>query len=276
MDYQAFTLTPLGGENREIVMAELLSMGFNSFHEDENGLQAFIPEDELQHEEIDVYIQEKSQAMGFTVSKERVSEQNWNAIWEKEYEPVLIANKCMIRAPFHPPILGIDYDLVIEPRMSFGTAHHETTALMIYALLDENVQGKRVLDHGCGTGVLAILASKMGAAQVDAIDHDPWAFDNARDNVVKNNCPGVNVILGDAMAIPSIGFELVLANINRNILLHDMRKLASCLLPGGILLLSGFYQQDLLSIRDSASGNALSFQGYSSKNQWVCAKFIKQ
>ncbi len=264
------------GENREIVMAELLSMGFNSFYEDENGLQAFIPEDEHHHEEIAVYLREKSQAMGFTITREKLSEQNWNAIWEKEYEPVLIANKCLIRAPFHAPIMDIDYDLVIEPRMSFGTAHHETTALMISALLDEHVQGKRVLDHGCGTGVLAILASKMGAAQVEAIDHDPWAFDNARDNVVKNNCPNVHVMLGDAMAIPSVGFDLVLANINRNILLHDMSILASCLLPGGILLLSGFYQQDLLSIRESASGNALAFQGFSSKNQWVCAKFIKQ
>lgn len=275
MDYQSLIIEPVHGEAREIVMAELSAMGFDSFTEDEQGLQAFIPVDDFRESEISEYLSEKSHVFRFGFRLELIREQNWNALWESAYEPVLVAGQCQIRAPFHQPMDGVKYDIVIEPRMSFGTAHHETTSQMLEALLQENLAGSRVLDQGCGTGVLAILAWKMGASEVVAVDHDPWAFENARDNAAKNNATGISVIQGDAKSIPGKDYQIILANINRNILLQDMDVLSSCLAPGGILLLSGFYDHDLEAIQESAAKHGLHFMQSSENNRWICAKFIK-
>lgn len=275
MDYQALIIDMKSGETRDILMAELSELGFDSFTEDELVLQSFIPFPDFHEDDVNSCLEKWKRKSGFGFRLERIREQNWNAIWESEYEPVIVAGKCMIRAPFHQPLLGIAYDLVIEPRMSFGTAHHETTFLMLDALMNENLNGKRILDQGCGTAVLAILSWKMGALAVDAIDPDQWAYDNALDNVMKNNADGIRVIQGDAKSIPATDYNFILANINRNILLQDMEIYASCLAREGVLFLSGFYDKDLLAILEQAQKYGLRFHQTSSKNHWICVKFLK-
>lgn len=275
MEYQALIIDHIRDENREIMIAELSAMGFDSFTENEQGMEAFIPLGDYSEKEVSAYLNRKREQLEFSYRLERIREQNWNAIWESQYEPVLIAEKCLIRAPFHDPVAGMIYDLVIEPRMSFGTAHHETTSLMLEALLNETLTGKCLLDLGCGTGVLAILAWKMGASRVDAIDNDLWAFENAMDNVAKNNAEGISVIHGDAGDIPRKDYHLILANINRNILLQDLEVYASSLASEGVLLLSGFYEEDLLFIKGKAEEYKLQFIQSASRNRWVCAKFLK-
>lgn len=275
MEYQALIIDQIRDENREIMIAELSALGFESFTENEQGLEAFIPLENYPGIEVSAYLEKKREELEFTFRLERISEQNWNAVWESQYQPVLIAGSCMIRAPFHLPLADLKYDLVIEPRMSFGTAHHETTSLMLEALLQETLKGKRLLDLGCGTGVLAILAWKMGANRVDAIDIDFWAYENAQDNVVKNNATGISVIHGDAGNIPRKDYHFILANINRNVLLRDMEVCSSSLAQEGILLLSGFYEEDLPLIREKAEEFNLRLDRSASKNHWVCTKFVK-
>lgn len=257
----------------EIIIAELSGIGFDSFTEGET-LQAFIRQDpptEVTLMEIFTrYGLEKSIA----VSISTLEEKNWNELWESSFEPVIIGDQCIVRAPFHASPRVFRYELVIEPRMSFGTAHHETTALMINMVLGEKVEGKKVLDMGCGTGILAILAAKMGASSVVAIDNNEWAFHNTADNLLKNGTPDIRVIMGDADSIPADNFDLILANINRNVLLEDIPRYAAHLAHSGILMLSGFYQQDLSVIEKSAQDAGLHLSHYKTENHWVAAKFL--
>ena len=212
--------------------------------------------------------------VSYEVSK--TEEKDWNAVWEADYEPVLIADQCYIRAPFHEPLPNVTYDIVIEPKMSFGTAHHETTALMIEYLLTEEIQGKRVLDMGAGTGVLAILAHQRGAAAVTAIDNDPWAYENNLENNIRNHISDMTVKLGDALSIGDDTFDLIIANINRNILLNDMHHYAKALNASGCIFFSGFYEgHDLDMIKEKAESLGLTFHSCKVRNHWVAAKFVK-
>jgi ribosomal protein L11 methyltransferase len=250
-------------------------MGFESFTESEDGIQGYISVVSYPEQAVQEYLNELQATRGIRFSIVRIESRNWNEVWESGFEPVTIAGKCRVRAPFHPPATEVEYDLVIEPRMSFGTAHHETTALMLELLMDEAVQGKRVLDMGCGTGVLAILARKMGATEVVAIDNDEWAFSNALDNVEKNAVAEILVMMGDSAIIPPPEYDLILANINRNVLLEDIPRYCSSLRAGGTLLLSGFYTEDLALIRDTAEGAGLHYLRHRTENNWVAAKFVK-
>lgn len=254
----------------EILMARLGEMGFESFEETDEGLLAYIPaanfdpailnSEELWPERVEV---------GY--SWRIVPDENWNAVWESNFEPVTIAGRCHIRAPFHPESSGMEYDIVIEPKMSFGTAHHETTSLMIEVLLETEVKGKRVLDMGSGTGVLAILAAMRGAAEVTAIDNDEWAYRNALENTERNKQPGISVYHGDAEMLHGMEFDLIIANINRNILLNDMKRYAACLEKGGKLFMSGFYQEDLEQITAKAQSLNMRYDCHRVKNNWVVA-----
>ncbi|MFO7613711.1 MAG: 50S ribosomal protein L11 methyltransferase, partial [Bacteroidales bacterium] len=261
-------------EDKSILIAELLEMGFTSFIEEDTTLTAYITNDAYKidcikdipflkgHPEIKFYIK-------------RLEEKNWNQEWERNYEPVTIGGKCYVRAPFHPSLPGMTYEIVIEPKMSFGTAHHATTQLMAAWLMDLDVYGMDVLDMGCGTGILAILANKLGARSVMAVDNDEWARQNAVENLRNNNVTDGIVRLGDAAVIEAEKYDLILANINRNVLLQDMEKYAMGLRPGGQLLLSGFYEPDADVIRSSAKANGMKYEGVRTLNDWAALRFTK-
>ncbi len=260
---------------QEILTAELAEIGFESFLEDEAFFRAYCPEESFSEAKLAEILAFEGLKNIQKPSSKLIPDENWNANWESSYNDVVIDNSCRIRAPFHQPNPTIKYDLLIEPKMSFGTAHHETTAQMISLMLKADFEQKSVLDMGCGTAVLAVLACKMGANQIVAIDNDSWAYENALENVKLNNCEGIEVLKGDASAIGKQKFDVVLANINRNILLADMCAYAETMPAGAKLLLSGFYVEDLPEIRKSAEKLALHYQSHSVKNNWVAAEFSK-
>ena len=263
---------------KDLFASMLGDAGCDSFMdgEDENTLLAYIKEDDYNEATIAEVLTQHGYDVEVSYEVSKTEEKDWNAVWEADYEPVLIAGQCYIRAPFHEPLPDVTYDIVIEPKMSFGTAHHETTALMIEYLLTEDIQGKRVLDMGAGTGVLAILTHQRGAAAVTAIDNDPWAYENNLENNIRNHISDMTVKLGDALSIGDDTFDLIIANINRNILLNDMHHYAKALNAGGSIFFSGFYEgHDLDMIKEKAESLGLAFHSCKVRNHWVSAKFVK-
>jgi ribosomal protein L11 methyltransferase len=262
---------------REMLTLELANMGYESFVETTDGMLAYV----ASHNFIEANIYSisffKDLDLGNVVFKWQViKDQNWNEEWEKNFNPVLIHNQCYIRATFHEPKPDVEYEIVIDPKMSFGTGHHETTSLMVEQMLTIDFFQKKVLDMGCGTGILAILASKIGAQIIDAIDIDEWSYQNSLENCHLNNISNVRVICGDRSVIPTIPYDLILANINRNILLKDMDAYAEHLISGGILLLSGIYTTDLSLLTEAAKAHNLSFILRTEKNKWASAIFQKK
>jgi ribosomal protein L11 methyltransferase len=261
----------------EILASQLLEIGCDSFLEDEPGLfKAYIEDAFYSEAVLNELLQDEALQNVSLLKLAPLPDQNWNATWEASYDPVIINDKCRIRAPFHQRDPAYKFDLVIEPKMSFGTAHHETTFQMLNQLFDVDFHHKNVLDIGSGTAVLAILAKKLGAVNVVAIDNDQWAYNNACDNIKLNDEASIIVELGDATSINQRTFDVILANINRNILINDMVHYASALLIGGELLLSGFYTEDLDSIKAVATQNKLAYKKHRVKNNWVVAVFSKQ
>jgi ribosomal protein L11 methyltransferase len=260
----------------EIVIAELADYGFESFVENDNGFEAYIPVNCFNEEAFSKTGVFQNKDIKINYSKKIIPGQNWNAVWESNFEPVLMGEECYIRAPFHPVKEGIKYEIVIEPKMSFGTGHHETTHMMAQLLLEQDVEGKSLLDMGCGTGILAILARKMKASKVTAIDNDEWAYNNSKENVVRNNVPDVEVQLGDADLIAGKKFDIVFANINRNILLEDIPAYSEVLMDGGILALSGFYLSDLETINQRTEQYKLKFIRYVTMHDWCASLYRKE
>lgn len=257
----------------EMIMAALGELGFESFVENVNGLLAYIPAPDF---DVSVLNNQELWPEGSTPSYtwQIIEDQNWNAVWESNFEPVIIDGRCMVRAPFHPKSNEVEFDIEIEPKMSFGTAHHETTAQIISLLLNTDVKGKTVLDMGCGTGVLAILAAMKGATEITAIDNDEWAYRNSLENTEKNNLPHISVYQGDAAMLKGKHFDILIANINRNILLNDMHHYRKCMTPGSILMMSGFYTQDVEAITTLAKELGLRFTGQTEQNNWATASFV--
>ncbi len=267
-----FIIKPLQPAS-DILVAELAELGFESFVETGQGIQAFIPEDEWDEtllKSVRILQQEEFQ---ISFSRGLVAQQNWNAQWEKSFSPIKVGEDCLVRAPFHDSD-NVAFDIVIEPKMSFGTGHHETTFLMLEWLLHTDIQGSSVLDMGCGTGVLAILAAMKGATAIDAIDIDPWSYANTLENVHRNGQSHIRVLQGDASLLKKNRYTVVLANINRNILLEDIPAYAQSLQPGGLLLVSGFYLEDLSAISEKCREVNLKFQKNTLKNNWVSAKYV--
>ena len=277
MDYIEFTLNLLPETDPEVVMAILSEAGFESFDDNDGPLRGYIPETLFDPARVLPVLDEMVEKGWILYRYETVQSQNWNALWESNYNPVIIDGQCRVRAPFHLPDNDFRYDLLIEPRMSFGTAHHETTELMISMLLveEETIKGQRVLDMGCGTGVLAILADKMGAGECVAIDNDDWAFENALDNKEKNKSASVTILRGDAGNIPEPAYDLIMANINRNVLLRDLSGYSRHLRTPGTLLISGFYEEDLPPLLQVATTMGFQLQKTRVKNRWMCAKFVR-
>lgn len=269
---------PVSPDNKELaeeLMALLGDLGYESFVEDAEDLLSYIP---LTHFDPSSLSEANNWPENIDITKftwQVIPEQNWNALWEENFQPVTIAGRCHIRAPFHSPLTNVEYEIIIEPKMSFGTAHHETTALMIEHLLDTDCRDKKVLDMGCGTGILAILASHRGSKDVTAIDNDEWAYNNTLENIERNNTPTINVYLGDASLLKDQSFSLILANINRNILLQDIPAYAECLDTEGLLFLSGFYIEDLVFIIQAAENSGLKYISHKELNKWVAANFKK-
>lgn len=262
---------------KEIFISYLAEEGCDSFSEEEDAtLLAYIPKHLYKEEAIKEMLEQQFPEARLTYVINDVPTQNWNAVWESNYAPVLIADRCYIRAPFHEKKEDVDYEIIIEPKMSFGTAHHETTSLMITYLLEDSPEGKRVLDMGAGTGVLGLLAYKRGAASVVAIDNDEWAYKNNIENNARNQAEEIVVKWGDAALLGAETFDLIIANINRNILLNDMEAYVNVLENGGTILFSGFYVgEDLEKITEKANSLHLQRIDFKEKNGWCAAKFQK-
>jgi len=257
----------------EILIAELGFAGFESFVETEDGLLAYIQTQDWNESILDDIQILNSDEFEITYSFENIEQVNWNEEWEKNFSPIVVDNVCTVRAPFHEKP-NTAYDIVIEPKMSFGTGHHETTHMMIQHILKNDFKNKSVLDMGCGTGVLAILAEMKGAQPIDAVDYDNWCYLNSIENVERNHCMNITVIEGDAAVLKNKKYDIIIANINRNILLNDMAIYASCLNKNGMIFLSGFYAEDIPMIQEECEKHMLKFEEKLERNYWVSLKFL--
>jgi ribosomal protein L11 methyltransferase len=256
----------------EILIAELGNVGFESFVETENGVTAYIQKTDWSAEILAYVFVLNSDEFSIEYNQNEVPQTNWNAEWEKNFEPIQVDDLVSIRAPFHENP-NLKYDIVIEPKMSFGTGHHETTHMMVQHLLQLDLENKKVLDMGCGTGILAIFAEMKGAKPLDAIDIDNWCYENSVENVTRNNCENISVYEGDAALLVDKKYDVIIANINRNILLMDMKVYTNCLQEGGILLLSGFYEQDIPVIDAEVIKYGLKLEKFIQRNNWVALKY---
>ena len=271
--YIAYNFTSIPKEPAtEILIAELGAIGFESFVEHENGVTAYIQKDEDRKGLLEgLFILENSE-FEISYNKELIEQVNWNQEWEQNFKPIQVDNLVCIRAPFHHKT-ALKYELIIEPKMSFGTGHHETTHMMVQQLLALNLDEKKVLDMGCGTGILAIFAEMRGAKPIDAIDIDAWCYTNTLENCQRNNCEHISVYEGDAALLINRKYDLIIANINRNILVHDMAIYKNSLNKNGVLLLSGFYQEDIPIIDTQASKLGFHLDKIIEKNNWVSLKY---
>ncbi len=259
---------------REILYADIDQLGFESVLDTEKGAEAYIPKPDFEKSMLSNLMVSNLPNVSVKWDIEEIEKQNWNATWESQFAPITIHKNCIIRAPFHTPE-NVKFDIIISPKMSFGTGHHETTYLMSKRLFDLDLKEKKVLDMGCGTGVLAIIASKLGAINLLAVDIEDWACENTVENCSTNQIANVEVINGDAEMIKNRKFNVILANINRNILINDMPIYSDCLEKGGTILFSGFYTTDLELIQESATKNGLKFDSNIEKNNWTMAQFTK-
>ena len=258
----------------EILIAELGSVGFESFVEHEAGVLAYIQKDEWNGSILEDIFILSSDEFSVNFEKKEVAQTNWNAEWEKNFPPIQVADKVSIRAPFHENP-NLPFDIVIEPKMSFGTGHHETTHMMVQHLLELDLTGKKTLDMGCGTGILAIFAEMKGAEPIDAIDIDNWCYENSVENAARNACKSISVYEGDSSLLVGNQYDVIIANINRNILMKDMETYTSTLNENGVLLLSGFYREDIPIIDAEVTKYGLSLEKTIERNNWVALRYQK-
>lgn len=272
----AFKVTPANPVVNEILTALTAEIGCDSFNDSEQGMNAYIPQDDFDQSALDALMTMTSfdEEVSYTINE--VVEKNWNEEWEKNYfKPINVDDKCVIHSTFHKDYPKTEFEIIIDPKMAFGTGHHATTSQMVSAMLDIDFDGKAVLDMGCGTGVLAMLASMKGASPILAIDIDKWSYDNTLENMSINNIDNIEVKCGDASLLTHGEFDVVLANINRNILLNDMPAYEARLKSGGVLLMSGFYSEDLSLIQEKATSLGLTYTYHKVKDNWTVAHFVK-
>ena len=268
-----FTITPLQPAS-EILVAQLGELNFESFTETETGIKAYIQKQDLEESLIDELQILNSSEFEISYIVTEIPQVNWNSEWEKNFNPIEVNGECALRAPFHPPF-NVKYEIVIEPKMSFGTGHHETTFMMLQFILENDFSNKEVMDMGCGTAVLAILAEMKGATKIDAVDIDEWCYENSVENIERNHCKDISVYQGDATFFEGKTYDVIIANINRNILLQDMETYSNGLNENGTLYLSGFYKEDLQLITETCNKLGLTFVENKERNNWIAAKFKK-
>lgn len=257
-------------EQSEILVALLTDMGYDGFSENPGSIDAYVSSERFNEKETVALLLQ----MGLNYRIETLGETNWNEEWEKNFKPVQVDDFCWVRAPFHAPETGVEFDLVIQPKMSFGTGHHATTQLMIGAMRSLPVKDAAVLDLGTGTGLLAILAAKMGAREVLAIDNDQWSLQNARENIEMNEAGRIVLQYGEGMP-EGCTFEIILANINRNVLLAQLPSMAQQLKLGGVLVISGLLEGDLPVIRQKVKSTELIENKVLMKEGWVSIQYLK-
>jgi ribosomal protein L11 methyltransferase len=268
------TLIPDNELNREILIAELGYMGYDSFNETEELVEAYINSSDFAEEQLSGLAKESLLSFEVKFMSEEMPDQNWNEEWEQNsFQPLLIANRVIIRAPYHTDFPAAEYELIIDPGMAFGTGNHETTTLMIEEILDLDLNQKSVLDMGCGTGILSILSSKRGAKKIIGIDIDTWAVNSTLENAKLNHTTNIETILGGSESIPADSYDVIYANIQRNILIQDMPNYKNVLNPGGELIMSGFYSDDLKAIQERATQIGLEFSRFKELDTWVAAVF---
>jgi len=262
----------LAVEHTEVLIAELYAKGFDSFAENEEGFDAYVEEKLFDEKDLNDFFAQYTLQIPLSYTIGKLEHKNWNAEWEKSFSPVVIAEKCLIRATFHEPGPAYPYEIIIDPKMAFGTGHHETTSMMVELQLSINHKDKNVLDAGSGTGILAIMASKLGAKHVDAYDIDEWAFENINENSILNDCSNIKSYQGDIKNIflPLQEYDIILANINKNVLLQEIPVYSSYLKKNGLLALSGFYEDDIQDLEKVINLNALRITHRSSNNHWAC------
>jgi ribosomal protein L11 methyltransferase len=270
-----YTFTaPSSDIQHDMLTTMLAEIGFDSFMDESHTLKAYCSAENRDDIAVDDLLSDPAFQGIQLLNVEEMPDKDWNELWEASYQPVVVNERCRVRAPFHEPDTSFEFDLVIEPKMSFGTANHETTAQIIQLMLETDFQGKEVLDMGSGTAVLAILAKKLGATRTVAIDNDEWAYRNAFTNCELNGISDIEIVLGDALAIQG-QYDVVLANINRNILLRDMHYYVDAMRPNAHIFFSGFYTEDLESIKTEAERLGLRYCRHLSRNNWVAAEFMK-
>lgn len=274
-----FTILPYSETASDVLSALTAEIGFESFVECEGGMQAYVQQSLFDEAALKAILSDfpmPDTQITYTITEPE--DKNWNEEWEKNFfQPIVIEGRCVIHSTFHKDYPKAEYDIVINPQMAFGTGHHETTSSILGALLEADLKGKSVLDMGCGTSILAILASMRGADRVTAIDIDDWCVNNSRDNIALNHLNNITVELGDASLLKGREpFDVVIANINRNILLNDMHAYADCMHSGSEIYMSGFYVEDIDAIRQCGESLGLEFVGYREKNRWAAVKLIKK
>ena len=272
-----FTTSPCNETVNDVVSALAGEIGFESFVEWENGVQAYIQQSLFDEEALKSMVAEfplPDTNIEYTIVE--AEDKDWNEEWEKNFfQPIVIGDRCCIHSTFHKDTPQTEYEILINPQMAFGTGHHETTSSIISELLEADLQGKSVLDMGCGTSILAILASMRGAGPITAIDIDDWCVNNSRDNIALNRIGNITVEWGDANLLKGREpFDVIIANINRNILLADMAQYAACMHSGSELYMSGFYVQDIPVIQEKAESLGMEFIHHREKNNWAAVKFI--
>jgi ribosomal protein L11 methyltransferase len=271
-NYKVFQIN-CNPELAELLIAELSEIGFEGFLENEHGFEAYLEEaafdETLFNEIIFKYSVDKSQVIA-----SNIAQQNWNALWESSFEPVIVSNKLIIKAPFHNITEKYEYEIIIQPKTSFGTGHHETTQSIMELMLKMDFKNKTVFDYGCGTGVLAILASQLGATNIFANDIDDWAFENVGENAAYNKITNIDYQKGDLSIVPNVEYDIILANINKNILLKSFEQLSKHIKPNGIVLISGFYETDLPDLLNCCQAFGLNLQQKVVTNGWCAALLV--
>lgn len=278
MNYYELLFTTITTEDyqQDLLINALAEIGFDTFEEVDFGFKAFIASSEFDKEILEQTLSLFNQDFQFTYDITLIPQKNWNAVWESNFEPITIGNSILVRATFHQPNHNFPYEIVIDPKMAFGTGHHQTTSMMLSFMLETNFQDKQVLDMGCGTGILAIMASKLGATAITAIDNDKVCFESTIENALLNNITNIEVICGSKEAIPEKKYDIILANINRNILLDQIATYNNIIECNGEIFLSGFYENpDLSIIIEAAKMYNLIYTTHKIDKDWVAVKLIK-
>ena len=273
MDYYCYDIR-VAASLTEIALAFLSELPFESFEESDECLRAYLPKDG-NTENVESELANIAAQLSFSYKRRLIPDQNWNELWEANFSPIRVGDLCGVRAHFHPPMAGVKYEVVINPRMAFGTGHHATTYMMMERMARENFEELQVLDYGCGTGILAILAEKMGAGLIDAVDIEQASYENTIDNAQANSVTHIRAYHGTLESVEATGYGYILANINRNVILNSLKSLYAKLAPGGVLLVSGILTADESLVLNRAAEVKLQFTDKAQRGEWSCIRFVR-